>query len=282
MQYINLDNNVQMPILGFGVFQIPAEQTEQAVVDAIKAGYRHIDTAQSYMNETEVGKGIARSGVARSELFVTTKVWINNYGLEETRASIERALNRMGLDYLDLVLLHQPVGDVTGAWRALEALQAEGKIRAIGVSNFTAARLTDLGLFNKVMPQVNQIEVNPFHQRTEQVGFMQKEGVAVQAWAPFAEGKNDIFRNPVLTEIAGKYGKSVAQVIVRWLVERNITVLAKSVKLERMQENINVFDFQLNEDDHKAIATLDLGKTLIFGHDDPETIRFLANYKIDA
>ncbi|QIW16273.1 2,5-diketo-D-gluconic acid reductase [Pasteurellaceae bacterium RH1A] len=280
MQYVNLANNVQMPILGFGVFQISPEETEQAVIHAIQAGYRHIDTAQSYMNETEIGRGIAKSGVAREELFITTKVWISNY--EDAKASVERSLARMGLDYLDLVLLHQPFGDTFKAWKDLEELQAAGKVRAIGVSNFSPSFAVELGAFHKVMPQVNQIEVNPFFQRPEEIAKLQAQGIAVQAWAPFAEGKNEIFSNSVLVEIGKKYGKSVAQVIVRWLVEQNITVLAKSVKPERMAENINVFDFALSDEDKAQIATLDLGKTIIFDHSDPEIVKFLAGYKVNA
>lgn len=281
MQFITLKNNVKMPILGFGVFQIPPEETEQAVIHAIQAGYRHIDTAQAYRNEAEVGRGIANSGVAREALFVTTKVWISNAGEEAARASVEHSLAKMQLDYLDLVLIHQPFGDVYGTWRALEKLQAEGKIRAIGVSNFTPDRAVDLGEFNQVMPQVDQIEINPFHQRRNDIAILKAEGIVPEAWAPFAEGKHDIFRNPTLTAIGAKYGKSVAQVIVRWLVEQDIVVLAKSTKPERMAENLAVFDFALSEEDKQAIATLDLGESQFIDHHSIEAMRWLKGYMQD-
>ncbi|WP_109078290.1 aldo/keto reductase [Aggregatibacter kilianii] len=281
MQSIQLNNNVKMPILGFGVFQIPPEETEQAVIHAIQAGYRHIDTAQAYCNEAEVGRGIANSGVAREALFVTTKVWISNAGEEAARASVEHSLAKMQLDYLDLVLIHQPFGDVYGTWRALEKLRSEGKIRAIGVSNFTPDRAVDLGEFNQVMPQVDQIEINPFHQRRNDIAILKAEGIVPEAWAPFAEGKHDIFRNPTLTAIGAKYGKSVAQVIVRWLVEQGIVVLAKSTKPERMAENLAVFDFALSEEDKQAIATLDLGESQFIDHHSIEAMRWLKGYMQD-
>ena len=245
------------------------------MVDAIAAGYRHIDTAQAYVNETEVGRGIARSGIAREELFVTTKVWIENAGEVAATASLDRSLKRLNLDYIDLVLIHQPYGDVYGTWRALEKYQAAGKIRAIGVSNFTPDRAVDLGVFNKVMPQANQIEINPFHQREAQVAALQEEGIVVEAWAPFAEGKNHIFSNPVLTKIGAQYGKSVAQVILRWLVENNIVALAKSTKPERMAENLNIFDFSLNEADKAAIAALDMGESQFINHQTIATVRWM-------
>lgn len=207
MQTIQLANGIPIPVLGFGVYQIPPEETEQAVINAVRAGYRHIDTAQAYVNESEVGRGIARCGVAREELFVTTKVWVENAGEEAAAASLERSLQRLNLSYIDMVLIHQPYGDVYGTWRALERYQAAGKIRAIGVSNFTPDRAVDLGIFNQVMPQANQIEINPFHQRNEQIAALQSEGIAVEAWAPFAEGKNGIFQNPVLAAI----GKNTAK-----------------------------------------------------------------------
>ena len=282
MQFIQLANQVRMPMLGFGVFQISAEETEQAVMNAIQAGYRHIDTAQVYFNEVEVGKGIANSGVPREELFITTKVWVNNAGETAAYASVLRSLERLNLEYLDLVLIHQAIGDVFGSWRALEKLQAEGKVRAIGVSNFTPDRLVDLGEFNAVMPQVDQIEIHPFHQRREHIEALQEEGVVVQAWAPFAEGRNDIFHNPILTAIGKKYGKSVAQVIIRWLLEQNVVVLSKSTKPERMAENLNVFDFGLTEEDKQAIATLDLGVTLFSSNTPVGRVRFLKNYTQDA
>ena len=279
MQTITLSNKVEIPVLGFGVFQIPADETEQAVVEAIKAGYRHIDTAQIYLNETEVGRGIKRSGVPREELFITTKVWVENFGYETTKASLDRSLARLDLDYIDLVLIHQPYGDSHGTWRALEEYQAAGKIRSIGVSNFTPVQTVDLGIFNKVMPEVNQIEINPFQQKEEQVKSLQAEGMAVEAWAPFAEGKNDIFHNPVLSSIGAKYGKSVAQVITRWLIERDIIVLAKSIKPERMAENIDVFDFSLTEEDKAAIASLDGTFDAIVTHDSVDNLRRIAGWK---
>lgn len=275
MQTLKMQNGVAIPVLGFGVFQIPPAETEQAVVDAIAAGYRHIDTAQGYLNETEVGKGIAKSGIARDELFITTKIWVENAGEAAAKASLERSLQRLNLDYLDLVLIHQPYGDVYGSWRALEQFQAAGKIRAIGVSNFTPDRAVDLGTFNQPMPQVNQIEINPFHQRQAQVEALQAEGMLVEAWAPFAEGKNDIFHNPVLTQIGAQYGKTVAQVILRWLVERNIVALAKSTKAERMAENLDIFDFSLSETDKAAIATLDSGESQFINHQNVDVVKWM-------
>ena len=269
MQTLKLTHDIEIPILGFGVYQIPPEQAAKAVVDAVHAGYRHIDTAQAYVNEAEVGQGIARCGIPRNELFITTKVWVENTGEEAALASLERSLGRLNLDYIDLVLIHQPYGDVYGTWRALENWQRQGHIRAIGVSNFTPDRTVDLGEFNTVMPQVNQIEINPFHQRIAQVEALQAENIVVEAWAPFAEGKHDIFNNPVLAGIGKRYGKSVAQVITRWLIERNIVVLAKSTKPARMAENIDVFDFALTPEDHAAIATLDTGESQFI---DPQSV----------
>ena len=280
MQNITLNNGVQIPVLGFGVFQIPPAETEQAVISAIKAGYRHIDTAQAYMNETEVGLGIKNSGVAREELFITTKIWVENFGYEATKASLERSLGCLNLDYIDMVLIHQPYGDSYGTWRALEEYQAAGKIRAIGVSNFSPVRAVDLGLFNKVMPQANQIEINPFQQKTEAVAALQAEGIAVEAWAPFAEGKNDIFHNPVLSKIGAKYSKSVAQVITRWLVERDIVVLlAISTKPERIAENLNVFDFTLSDGDKAEIAKLDGTFDAIVNHDTVDNLKRITAWK---
>lgn len=280
MQNITLSNGVPMPILGFGTFQIEPEQTQNLVSQAIGAGYRHIDTAQSYQNEREVGLAIKNSGIARDEFFITTKVWISNY--TDCKASILRSLDRMGLDYVDLVLLHQPFGDTFQAWRDLENLYHDGKIRAIGVSNFMPSYAVALGAGNQLMPMVNQIEVNPFFQRPTEVEQLQNQGITVQAWASFAEGKNDIFNNPILLAIAQKYGKTPAQVISRWLVQRNIVTLVKSSRIERMQENLAVFDFELTADDNAKIATLDLGKSLIFDHSNPEIAKFLMNYKVDV
>ncbi|KTW19613.1 aldo/keto reductase [Staphylococcus warneri] len=282
MKTIKLNETIEIPALGFGVFQIPQEQTKDAVVNAIQAGYRHIDTAQSYMNETEVGEGIKASGIDRSELFVTTKVWIENVNYEDTLKSIERSLERLQLDYIDLVLIHQPYNDVYGSWKALEELQENGKIKAIGVSNFGVDRVVDLGLHNKVQPQVNQIEINPFHQQEDEVQSLQKEGVLVEAWAPFAEGKNNLFSNETLQNIGDKYGKSIAQVVLRWLVERDIVVLAKSVNPERMKQNLDIFDFELTDEDKAQIATLDSNDSQFFSHADPEMIKALTSRRLDV
>lgn len=283
MKTVQLNNGIEIPILGFGTYQITdAAQAEQAVIDAIKAGYRHIDTAQSYMNEEAVGKGLAKSGVPREELFVTTKVWVENVSYDGVMSSFERSLKRLGLDYIDLLLLHQPFNDVYGAWRAMEELQEQGKIRAIGVSNFGVDRAVDLAEFNKVTPQVNQIEINPFNQQVKNIEALKAEGIMPEAWAPFAEGKNGIFTNPVLNKIAKKYNKSIAQVIVRWLVEQAVIVLAKSVSPARMAENIDVFDFELTDEDKKEIATLNVGESQFFSHADPEMIRWMANRRIDV
>ncbi|HDA7969035.1 TPA: aldo/keto reductase [Staphylococcus aureus] len=282
MNHIEISKDVKIPVLGFGVFQIPQEQTAEAVKEAIKAGYRHIDTAQSYLNETEVGQGIEASGIDRSELFITTKVWIENVNYEDTIKSIERSLQRLNLDYLDLVLIHQPYNDVYGSWRALEELKENGKIKAIGVSNFGVDRTVDLGIHNQIQPQVNQIEINPFHQQEEQVAALQQENVVVEAWAPFAEGKNQLFQNQLLQAIADKYNKSIAQVILRWLVERDIVVLAKSVNPERMAQNLDIFDFELTEEDKQQIATLEESNSQFFSHADPEMIKALTSRELDV
>lgn len=282
MNHIEISKDVKIPVLGFGVFQIPQEQTAEAVKEAIKAGYRHIDTAQSYLNETEVGQGIEASGIDRSELFITTKVWIENVNYEDTIKSIERSLQRLNLDYLDLVLIHQPYNDVYGSWRALEELKENGKIKAIGVSNIGVDRIVDLGIHNQIQPQVNQIEINPFHQQEEQVAALQQENVVVEAWAPFAEGKNQLFQNQLLQAIADKYNKSIAQVILRWLVERDIVVLAKSVNPERMAQNLDIFDFELTEEDKQQIATLEESNSQFFSHADPEMIKALTSRELDV
>lgn len=283
MKIVTLNNGIEIPILGFGTYQITdPKEAEQAVVDAIKAGYRHIDTAQSYLNEEAVGRGISASGVPREELFITTKIWVENVSYEGTKASFERSLDRLGLEYVDLLLLHQPYNDVYGAWRAMEELQVAGKIRAIGVSNFAVDRAVDLAEFNKVTPQVNQIEINPFNQQTKNIEALKAEGIIPEAWAPFAEGKNDIFTNEILTEIGTKYHKSVAQVIVRWLIEQDIIVLAKSVKPERMAENLAVFDFKLSAEDKAAIATLNEGESQFFSHADPAMIKWMASRKMNV
>ncbi|MBK8782634.1 MAG: aldo/keto reductase [Anaerolineales bacterium] len=283
MQTIKLNNGVEIPILGFGVFQIadPAE-CERSVVDAIEVGYTHIDTAASYMNEEAVGRGIKRSGVAREKLFITTKLWIQSNGYENTLKAFDRSLNRLQMDYVDLYLIHQPFGDVHGEWRAMEELYGQGKIKAIGVSNFQPDRIMDLMIHNKITPAVNQIEVNPFQQQIDNQKFLQDNSMMVEAWAPFAEGRNNIFQNELLLSIAAKHKKSVAQVILRWLVQRGVIALAKSTRKERMIENISVFDFELNADDIAAITTLDTKTSSFFDHHDPEKVKWLGTRKLDV
>ncbi len=283
MQQVTLNNGVAMPLLGFGVFQIAdAAACEQSVVDAIATGYRLIDTAASYLNEAAVGRGIRRSGIAREELFVTTKLWIQRDGYAGTLAAFERSLRRLELDYLDLYLIHQPYGDVYGEWRAMEELYAAGKVRAIGVANFHPDRLMDLMLHNKVKPAVNQIEVNPFLQQRETQLFLQANNVQTEAWAPFAEGRNQIFENPTLLAVAARHGRTVAQVILRWLSQRGIVVLAKSVRKERMAENFNVLDFDLSTDDIAAISALEKGTSSFFDHRDPEKVKWLGTRELDV
>ncbi len=282
MQKVRLNNGVEMPILGFGVFQIPdADECERSVLDAINTGYRLIDTAAAYMNERAVGNAIKKSGVAREELFITTKLWIQDAGYETTKKAFEHSLKLLQLDYLDLYLIHQPYGDVHGSWRAMEELYQEGKIRAIGVSNFQPDRLMDLMVFNKVVPAVNQVETHPFNQQIGNQAFMKENNVQIESWGPFAEGKNDIFKNELLVSIAKKYNKSGAQVILRWLTQRGVVVIPKSVRKERMIENFNVFDFELSAEDRNAIVSLDKNKSLFFDHRDPEMVKWLGNRKID-
>lgn len=281
MREITLMDGNKIPILGFGVYQIPKEETKEVVISAIKAGYRHIDTAQAYLNEAEVGEAIQNCGVSREELFVTTKVWVENVSYDKAKESILDSLQRMQLDYLDLVLIHQPYNDVYGAWRAMCELKKEGKIRSIGVSNFNYDKLVDLGVFTGEMPAVNQIELNPFHQQKEKVEILKEENVALEAWAPFAEGRNNIFTNPVLEKIAKKHNKSVAQVIIRYFVEQNIVVLAKSTKQERMKENLNVFDFTLDLTDKEEITALDVKESQFVDHASPERIRQMAKHKLN-
>jgi len=283
MQTIKLNNGVEVPILGFGVFQItdPTE-CERSVVDAIQAGYNHIDTAASYLNEEAVGRGIKQSGVAREKLFITTKLWIQRNGYEGTIKAFENSLKRLQLDYIDLYLIHQPYGDVYGEWRAMEDLYREKKIRAIGVANFQPDRIMDLMIHNEITPAVNQIEVNPFNQQIDTQKFLQENNIQVEAWAPFAEGRNNIFRNELLLSIAAKYKKSVAQAILRWLSQRGIVVLSKSVRKERMMENINVLDFELSTDDMTAITTLDTKTSSFFDHRDPEKVKWLGERKLDV
>lgn len=282
MQKVVLNNGVEMPILGFGVFQVPdLEECERSVADAISVGYRLIDTAVSYGNEEAVGKAIKKSGVAREELFITTKLWIQQYGYEGTKREFEKSLQKLQLDYLDLYLIHQPYGDVYGSWRAMEELYAEGKIRAIGVSNFQPDRLVDLIVNNKVVPAVNQIETHPFHQQTEAEKWLQEYKVQHESWGPFAEGKNNIFQNELLVSIAGKYHKSVAQVVLRWLTQREVVAIPKSVRKERMIENFNIFDFELSAEDMEAIAGLDQKASSFFDHRDPNMVKWLSGRRLD-
>lgn len=275
MEYVKLNNGIEMPLISFGVYQIPKEDTKRCVLDAIKSGYRGIDTAQSYFNESEVGDAIVECGVPREELFITTKVWIDHYGYEECKASVEESLRKLKTDYLDLCLLHQPFSDYYGAYRALEELYAEGKIKAIGVSNFYPDRLTDICMFDrKVIPAVNQVEVNPFNAQWCAQENMEKHGVKMEAWAPFGEGRNNLFTNETLVSIGKKYNKSSAQVMLRWLVQRGVIVACKSTHIERMQENINVFDFELTEEDMNSIKTLDTSNSLFFSHSDPNMVEW--------
>lgn len=275
MEYVKLNNGIEMPLISFGVYQIPKEDTKRCVLDAIKSGYRCIDTAQSYFNESEVGDAIVECGVSREELFITTKVWIDHYGYEECKASVEESLRKLKTDYLDLCLLHQPFSDYYGAYRALEDLYAEGKIKAIGVSNFYPDRLTDICMFDrKVIPAVNQVEVNPFNAQWCAQENMEKHGVKMEAWAPFGEGRNNLFTNEILVSIGKKYNKSSAQVMLRWLIQRGVIVACKSTHIERMQENINVFDFELTEEDMNSIKTLDTSNSLFFSHYDPNMVEW--------
>lgn len=278
MEYVTLNNGIKMPKVGFGVFQITdKEECTKVVLDAIDAGYRLIDTAQTYGNEDAVGEAILKSPVPREELFITTKVWISNAGYEKAKKSIEESLKKMKLDYLDLVLIHQPVNDYYGTYRAMEDLHKEGKIKSIGVSNFYPDRLVDLALFNEVTPAVNQIEINPFHQQLIAAEVNNKYGVQLQGWAPFAEGKNGMFDNLTLKTIGDKYGKSVAQVILRRLLQRGIVPLAKTVSKERMKQNIDIFNFELSEDDMNKISDLDKRESSFFNHQEASSIEMLAS-----
>ena len=282
MEKVTLNNGVEMPVLGFGVYQVPdAEECEKSILEAIHTGYRLIDTAASYMNEEAVGKAIKRSEVAREELFITTKLWIQDTGYENTKNAFEKSLKRLQLDYLDLYLIHQPFGDIYGSWRAMEELYHEGKIRAIGVSNFHPDRVMDLIIHNEVVPAVNQIETHPFNQQIETQKFLKDNNVQIESWGPFAEGRNDIFKNELLVPIAGKYKKSVAQVILRWLIQRGVVAIPKSVHKERIVENYNIFDFELSTEEMNAIVSLDTKRSLFFDHRDPEMVKWLGSRKLD-
>lgn len=273
---VTLNNGVEMPLLGFGVFQVPdLEECERSVYEAIQSGYRLIDTAAAYGNEEAVGNAIKRGGVPREKLFVTTKLWISDAGYESTKKAFERSLQKLQLDYLDLYLIHQPYGDVYGSWRTMQELYREGRTRAIGVSNFQPDRIMDLIVHNEVVPAVNQIETHPFNQQIETQTFLQENNVQIESWAPFAEGKNDIFQNEILLSIAGKNNKSVAQVILRWLTQRGVVAIPKSVRKERIVENLNIFDFDLTREDMEAIATLDMKTSLFFDHRDPIMVKAL-------
>ncbi|WP_367985597.1 aldo/keto reductase [Streptococcus sp. ZY1909104] len=278
MEYFNLNNGVKMPAIGFGVFQIPKEETVQAVLDAIEVGYRKFDTAQSYQNEEELGQALKESGLPREEFFLTTKVWLSNYGYEKTQTSIEISMKKLQTDYLDLVLLHQPFGDYYGAYRALVDLQKTGKIRAIGVSNFYPDRLSDLVAFSDQVPQVNQIEINPFFIQEDAVQNMNVENVLAESWGPFREGRDQIFTHPTLVEIGKKYQKSVAQVILRWLFQRGIASNCKSVKKERMAENFAIFDFALTEDDIASIQEMDTDTSLFMDHRTVEAVKLFKDF----
>lgn len=283
MQTVKLNNGVEMPLLGFGVFQVKdLAECERSVVDAIQSGYRLIDTAQSYENEEAVGNAIKNCGVPREELFITTKLWIQSNGYEGAKKAFEASIKKLQLDYLDLYLIHQPYGDVYGEWRAMQELYKQAKVRAIGVSNFHPDRLMDLIVNNEIVPAVNQVETHPFHQQVETQKFLQENNVQIESWGPFAEGKNNIFHNELLASIGIKYNKSIAQVILRWLTQRGVIAIPKSIRKERMEENINIFDFQLSAEDMEAIKTLDTHASLFFDHRDPAMVKWLGERKLDV
>ncbi len=274
MQYVTLSNGVKMPRLGYGVYQVSKDECERCVLDALKVGYRHIDTAQSYFNEEEVGSAIEKSGIPREEIFLTTKVWIEHYGYEETKKSILVSMKKLKTDYIDLVLLHQPFADYYAAWRALEDLYTQGKIRAIGISNFYPDRMIDICSFSRIKPMVNQVETHPFNQQIEAQKWMKKYGVQIEAWAPLAECRNGLLENSVLADISKKYGKTVAQVILRWELQRGIVIIPKSTHIERMKENFNIFDFTLSDDDMKEIEKLDTKTSVFFSHYEPSMVEW--------
>lgn len=279
METVKLNNGIEMPVLGFGVYQVEPSETEKVVTEALQIGYRSIDTAAAYENEEAVGRAIKNSGIARNELFITTKLWVQDTGYENTKKAFFKSLEKLQLDYLDLYLIHQPFGDYYGSWRAMEELKDEGKIRAIGVSNFQPDRLIDLILHNKVVPAVNQIETHPFNQQIKAQQFLKENGVQIESWGPFAEGKNNIFSNQVLKTIALKYNKTVAQVILRWMIQRNVIIIPKSVNKARMAENFDIFGFELTKEDMHEIQTLDQGQSLFLDHRDPETVKWLGTIK---
>ncbi|WP_332601753.1 aldo/keto reductase [Arthrobacter sp. S2(2024)] len=285
MNTVTLNNGVEMPILGFGVFQIPDEETQAAVEAALDAGYRHLDTAASYLNEEAVGLAIKNSGLARDELFITTKLWIQHAPAgsvqDDTKRAFDNSLRRLGLDYVDLYLIHQPLGDYYSEWRAMQELHQDGLARAIGVSNFHLDRLVDLIDHNEIVPAVNQIETHPFHQRAADQAMMRERCVQIESWGPFAEGKNNLFTNPLLSSIADAHGKSVAQVVLRWLIQRDVVVIPKSVRPERMAQNLDVFDFTLTDEQMSRIAALDTGASLFFDHRDPAMVSWLGNRRIN-
>jgi len=278
---VTLSNAVEMPLLGFGVFQVPAEETEQVVVEALGAGYRALDTAASYRNEEAVGRAIAASGIPREELFITTKLWTQDAGEENAKRGFASSLQRLGLDYVDLYLIHQPYGDYYGSWRTMQDLQREGLIRAIGVSNFYPDRLVDLIEHNEITPAVNQVECHPFFQRAADQKLMHEHGVQIESWGPFAEGRNDLFTNATLSEIGTTYDKSIAQVVLRWLTQRGVVVIPKSVRPERMRENLDVFDFELTADEMTRIGGLDTGESLLFDHRDPVMVSQIGTRRLD-
>lgn len=282
MKNVILNNGIEMPMLGFGVYQVTDyNECKISVLQAINAGYRHIDTAAAYMNEKAVGDAIKESGLARENFFVTTKLWIQDQGYNETKIAFEKSLQRLGFDYLDLYLIHQPFGDVYGSWKAMEELYQDGRIRAIGVSNFLPDRLMDLIIHNKIVPAINQIETHPFFQQIETYKFLREQNVQLESWGPFAEGKNHLFTNELLTEMGQRYHKSVAQIVLRWLLQRGIVVIPKSVNKERIIENFNVFDFELKEDDMKKITSLDMETSAFFDHRNPEIVKFLGTTKFE-
>ena len=276
MEYVTLSNGVKMPQLGYGVYQVSADECECCVLDALSVGYRSIDTAQAYYNEEQVGSAIRKSGILREEIFLTTKVWLENYGEEQARKSVLVSLDKLKTDYLDLVLLHQPFGDAYGAWRALVKLYEEGRVRAIGISNFYPDRLVEFSTFNSMKPMVNQVEIHPHNQQDEALKWMKKYGVQAEAWAPFGEGRGGLFENGTLRAIGSKYGKTSAQVMLRWNLQRGVVVIPKSVHIERMRENFDVFDFALSEEDMAEIATLDKAESSFFSHQDPATVEWFA------